>query len=114
MRDEYQRALQTAFDADCTTQSAANDVVVEYDLPEGSDLALSAAQAHTTEELQALLGSLHEAHGDEIEAVAEEMKPCEYRATQHYEEFILRELLDRALLELRESDALDGVVASDE
>ncbi|WP_436930655.1 RNA-guided endonuclease TnpB family protein [Halosimplex halobium] len=31
-RDAYQQALQTAFDADCTTQSAANDVVVEYDL----------------------------------------------------------------------------------
>jgi IS605 OrfB family transposase len=28
----YQRALQDAFGADCTTQSAANDVVVEYDL----------------------------------------------------------------------------------
>lgn len=27
-RDEYQQALQAAFDADCTTQSAANDVVV--------------------------------------------------------------------------------------
>ena len=31
-RDAYQRALQAAFDADCTTQSAANDVVIKYDL----------------------------------------------------------------------------------
>ncbi len=31
-RDAYQQALQAAFDANCTTQSAANDVVVEYDL----------------------------------------------------------------------------------
>jgi len=31
-RDAYQQALQAAFDADCTTQSAANDVVVAYEL----------------------------------------------------------------------------------
>ncbi|MDQ2054481.1 transposase [Halobellus sp. H-GB7] len=31
-RDAYQQALQAAFAADCDTQSAANDVVVEYDL----------------------------------------------------------------------------------
>jgi IS605 OrfB family transposase len=31
-RDAYRRALATAFDAGCTTQAAANDVVVEYDL----------------------------------------------------------------------------------
>ena len=31
-RDAYQQALQAAFDAGCNTQSAANDVVVEYDL----------------------------------------------------------------------------------
>jgi len=29
---EYRAALQAAFQADCTTQSAANDIVVEYDL----------------------------------------------------------------------------------
>ena len=31
-RDTYQQALQAAFAAGCDTQSAANDVVVEYDL----------------------------------------------------------------------------------
>ena len=31
-RDAYQQALQTAFAAGCDTQSAANDVVVKYDL----------------------------------------------------------------------------------
>ncbi|ELY42872.1 RNA-guided endonuclease InsQ/TnpB family protein [Natronorubrum tibetense] len=31
-RKAYQQALQAAFDAECTTQSATNDVVVEYDL----------------------------------------------------------------------------------
>lgn len=31
-RDAYQRALRDAFDAGCTTQTEANDVVVNYDL----------------------------------------------------------------------------------
>ena len=30
--DTYRSALHAAFDAGCSTQSAANDVVVEYDL----------------------------------------------------------------------------------
>ena len=80
----------------------SNTRVFSYDLPEDSEQTLSAPQEHTIEELRTLLESLYETHGDDIESVAEEMKPCEYCATQHYEEFILRELLDRALLELGE------------
>ena len=85
----------------------SNTRVFSYDLPEDSDEALSAVQDHTTEELRALLESLYEAHGDEIEAVAEEMKPCEYCATQNYEEFVMRELLNRALIELAEDEVLE-------
>jgi len=55
--------------------------VFSYDLPEDSDQTLSAAQDHTTEELRTLLTSLYGGHGDDIEAVAEELKPCEYCAT---------------------------------
>jgi len=61
--------------------------------------------ANTTRE------SLYETHGDDIELVAEEMKPCEYCGTQHYEEFIIRELLNRALLELGETGDLDDVLS---
>ena len=89
----------------------SNTRVFSYDLPENSDQTLSAAQDHMTEELQALLKSLYEAHGKEIETVAKEMKPCEYCATQHYEEFIVRELLNRALLGLSESGELDEVLS---
>jgi len=39
------------------------------------------------------------------------MKPCEYCGTQHYEEFIIRELLNRALLELGETGDLDDVLS---
>jgi len=87
----------------------SNTRVFSYELPGDSDQTLSAAQEHTVEELRTLLESLYETHGDDIESVAEEMKPCEYCTTQHYEEFILRELLDRALLELGETGDADDV-----
>ena len=92
----------------------SNTRVFSYELPADSEQTLSAAQEHTTQELSALVESLYEAHGDEIEAVAQEMKPCEYCATQHYEEFILRELLNRSLLELGESGALEHILSEDE
>ena len=85
----------------------SNTRVFSYDLPEDSEQTLSAAQEHTIEELSTLLESLYETHGDDIELVAEEMKPCEYCATQYYEEFVTRELLNRALIELAEDAVLD-------
>ena len=56
----------------------------------------------TREELRHLVDDIMDEHGDDIEAAAREMKPCEYCETQHYEEFILRELLNRALTDIGE------------
>jgi len=36
-----------------------------------------------------------------------EIKPCEYCETQHYEEFVLRELLNRVLIDLSEAGVLN-------
>ena len=49
-RVAYQQALQAAFDAHCPTQSAANDVVVEYDLSGYAKNALKqfVPQLHTS------------------------------------------------------------------
>ncbi|MFB6192393.1 MAG: ArsR/SmtB family transcription factor [Haloarculaceae archaeon] len=85
----------------------SNTRVFSYSLPEGSDETLAAAQEETTEELSGLVERLCEQHGDAIESVARETKPCEYCSTQRYEEFVVRELLDRALLELSESGRLE-------
>ena len=87
----------------------SNTRVFSYDLPESSDETLTAAQETTTDALSSLIETIYEEHGDEIEAVAREMKPCEYCATQHYEEFIVRELLNRALIDLSESGTLEDV-----
>lgn len=37
-----------------------------------------------------LVRTLYEVHGDDIEAAAGAMKPCEYYATQHYGGFVRR------------------------
>jgi len=87
----------------------SNTRVFSYDLPEESEETLAGAQATATNEVGTLIDTLYTEHGDEIEAVARETKPCEYCETQHYEEFILRELLNRALIELSEDGTLDDV-----
>ena len=50
----------------------------------------------------------------EVEAVARGTKPCEYCETQYYKEFVLRELLDRALIELGETGALEEAFAGED
>ena len=80
-------------------------LVFDYDLPEETGETLTGTRTTATEELASPVETLYEEHGDEIEAVAHEMKPCEYCETQHYEEFVLRELL----IDLSEAGVLDDV-----
>jgi DNA-binding transcriptional ArsR family regulator len=91
----------------------SNTRVFSYDLPEDADDALDGAQATTTAELEGLVETLYAEHGGAIEAVAREMTPCEYCETQHYEEFVLRELVNRALVELSETGSLEAVSGED-
>jgi len=88
----------------------SNTRVFSYTLPDSSDETLTETQDKTTQELSDLLQTLYKQHGDAIESVANEMKPCEYCEAQHFEEFITRELLNRALLELSETGALDDIL----
>ncbi|QLG63680.1 ArsR/SmtB family transcription factor [Halorarum salinum] len=90
----------------------SNTRMFSYELPASSGDRLASARRTTTEELAALIGTLTEKHGTELEAVAREMKPCEYCETQHYEEFVVRELLDRALVELGETGTLDDLLST--
>jgi len=85
----------------------SNTRVFSYDLPADGEETLAPARASATEQLESLVETLYADHGDEIRAVAREMTPCEYCETQRYEEFVLRELLNRALVDLSESGALD-------
>lgn len=84
----------------------SNTRVFSYELPADAEGTLAAAATATRDGLADLVSDVYADHGDDIEAVAREMKPCEYCETQRYEEFILRELLDRALTELAEEGDL--------
>ena len=88
----------------------SNTRVFSYDLPENAEATLSDVELSFREELVSLVADLYDEHGDEIAAVATEMKPCEYCETQHYEEFILRELMNRALTDLSEDGELDDLL----
>ncbi|MFB6114763.1 MAG: ArsR/SmtB family transcription factor [Candidatus Nanohalobium sp.] len=85
----------------------SNTRVFSYDLPKTAEEDLKGAFSTTREELEGLVEKLVEENGEEIRAVAEEMKPCQYCETQHYEQYIIRELLNRALTDLTESGKLD-------
>ena len=90
----------------------SNTRVFSYDLPESSVEHLASAQDKTTGELAVLIETLAEQYGDEIQAVARDMKPCEYCETQHFEEFVVRELLNRSLIELSETGEFDVVLST--
>lgn len=85
----------------------SNTRVFAYDLPDDADDELADARATAREEVASLVKRLYGEHGDAIEAVAREMQPCEYCETQHYEEFVVRKLVDRSVTELAESGGLD-------
>jgi len=85
----------------------SNTRVFSYDLPDDADEILEGAFTQIRGDLETVLDDVLDEHGDEIEAVAREMKPCEYCDTQHYEEFILRELVNRSLTDIVENGNLD-------
>lgn len=80
----------------------SNTRVYSYTLPDDAEQRLANASADFRDDLVEVIDSLFEEHGDAIEEVAREMKPCSYCETQRYEEFVVRELIDRALTELSE------------
>lgn len=75
---------------------AATTRFFDYEEPEDFDEELGAALDLAEEEVGALLERLREEHGDRIREVAESLKPCAYCETQHFEEFVLVRLLQRA------------------
>lgn len=88
----------------------SNTRVFSYDFPADAEETLAGAAEMTRTELGAFIDRLLAEHGDELESVADDMKPCAYCSTQHYEEYIIRELLNRALTDLSEDGVLDDLL----
>lgn len=75
---------------------AATTRFFDYEEPEGFDEQLQGALDVTETEIAGLLERLREEHGPEIRKIAESLKPCEYCQTQHFKEYVLVRLLQRA------------------
>jgi len=88
----------------------SNTRVFSYELPQDADATLGDAREWTRAELEGILAELFDEHGAAIKSVADEMKPCEYCAAQHYEEFIVRNLLNWALLDISEVGDLEIIL----
>lgn len=87
----------------------SNTRVFSYELPESAEETLAEPSKMARTELHKIIERLFADYGDEIRAVAEGMKPCDYCSTQHYEEYIIRELLNRGLTDLSENGNLDDL-----
>jgi DNA-binding transcriptional ArsR family regulator len=89
----------------------SNTRVFAYDLPDGAEDDLAEARETVRTGVVSLVERLYREHGETVEAVARELQPCEYCETQRYEEFVVRELLTRALTDASEDGTLDAVAA---
>lgn len=88
----------------------SNTRVFSYQLPDTVNEDLGGAFETTRNTLADLIEKLGDEHGEEIEDIAKDMKPCEYCKTQHYEEYLIRELLNRALTDLTTNGKIDGLL----
>lgn len=83
----------------------ANTRLLGYALDEEQEARLGPALEATRDALRDALSAVLADHGDAVRAVAEELRPCPYCATPHFEEFVLLKLLERAA-----ADAVPEVV----
>jgi DNA-binding transcriptional ArsR family regulator len=88
----------------------SNTRVYSYDLPESAEETLTDTERATRDAMASLIEHLSAEHGDAIETAATEMKPCDYCNTQHYEEFVLREVVNRALTDMSETGDLEALL----
>jgi DNA-binding transcriptional ArsR family regulator len=88
----------------------SNTRVFSYDLSESAEETLTDTERATRDAMASLIEHLYSEHGDAIEAAANDMKPCEYCNTQHYEEFVLREVVNRALTDLSETGDVEALL----
>jgi DNA-binding transcriptional ArsR family regulator len=84
----------------------SNTRVFSHELPDNAEEPFEKMSNTTRSELTSLVNTLYAEHGDEIKALADEIKPCEYCSRKHHEEYIIHELLDQTLTDIIENDEL--------
>lgn len=79
----------------------------EYELPDSTEASFTEMSTTARTELSSVIETLYTEHGDDIKAIADEIKPCEYCSRRHHEEYILHDLLNQTLTDLIEGGELD-------
>lgn len=85
----------------------SNTRVFSHELPNTAEETFLEMSNTARNELATMVELLFEAHGDDITAIANEIKPCEYCSRKHHEEYILYELLNQTLTDLIEDGELN-------
>ena len=75
----------------------ANTIVLSYALPEHGEGAIDEMADSVQPEIGAIVDDLRADYGEELDAIAAEMAPCEHCATQKYETYLLLTILRRAM-----------------
>jgi DNA-binding transcriptional ArsR family regulator len=79
-----------------TKYYAATTRFLHHEEPDGFDEALEDALDLAADEVETLFDRLRDEHGEAIESVARSLRPCEHCRTEHFEEYVLVRLLQRA------------------
>lgn len=87
----------------------SNTRVFSRELPDSVEGTFAEMSDTVRGQLATVVEALFAAHGDDIEAIADEIKPCEYCSRKHHEEYVVHELLNRTLTSLVEEGDLDEV-----
>lgn len=85
----------------------SNTRVFSHELPDTAGETFEEMSNTTRDDLSTVVETLFAKHGDEIKAIADEIKPCEYCSRKHHEEYIIHELLNQTLTDLIEDGDLD-------
>lgn len=87
----------------------SNTRLLSYEVPDDAESTLADIADEVGDDVQDLIETITRAYGDDLRAIAEEMKPCGHCSTQRYEEYLLRELLNRSFTGLSEEHKLDSL-----
>lgn len=76
---------------------AATTRLLDFETSEELEAELAPLVDTAAPLLEELVDQLRAEHGDEIEALAEDMQPCSHCETGHFEEYVLVRVVQRAL-----------------
>ncbi|GCC11052.1 transcriptional repressor SdpR [archaeon] len=74
--------------------------VIQHKAPENFDEVLGRAQAEASKDMLGIIRKMLKGHKSEIMQVVKSLKACPYCSDEHFKEYVLVELLNRAIAEV--------------